>query len=84
VEFTQGVNLAVLPTPMLAQAQHVALLNDGKLNLDMMRNHLLRETQDRKRDELLEVIGASLDKSDETQWAAAQPVSHRFALEKVH
>ncbi len=79
-ELARGVNLATLDTPMLRQADAVALANDGKISLDTTRNHLLRNVPSPANEQLLAAVAAAIQTADAEQHRLAQPEAHRFEL----
>jgi lysophospholipase L1-like esterase len=88
-QLSEGINLAVLPTPMLAQAQEVQRLTRQhddlhkrrwrQIQLGPLQNDTTPEVQ-----KALRSLLAALDKEEagvvEQQWKAAQPLERRYSL----
>ena len=79
-DLAAGVNLSTLDTPMLRQANAVALANDGKISLDTTRSHLLRNVPSPANQQVLASVAAALQTVEAEQHRLAQPEAHRFEL----
>jgi lysophospholipase L1-like esterase len=83
-ELAKGVNLATLATPMLAQSLRVHALTLDHNNLHFVRWRNLQVPLQRYSSPHLKKALEELDRLEEDQvekqWAAAQPIPHRFEL----
>ena len=82
-ELRNGLNLALLDTPMRRQALLVSLADAGKISLDTNRNHLLRNVPSASNDASLAMVTTALQAAEVEQHRLAQPILHRYTLELV-
>jgi lysophospholipase L1-like esterase len=79
-QLAEGINLATLDTPMLAQARLVAFDTVQKNELAGSRFQIANDAHDAKSEELVKRLGPAIDRVVERQRKDAQPVPHRYAL----
>lgn len=79
-QLTAGVNLAVLDTPMVAQARLVALDTEEKNEIEGIRFNLAYDVRDAKIEATLKKLAAAIETAVSRQRKDAQPVPHRYAL----
>jgi hypothetical protein len=79
-QLSSGINLAVLDTPMLAQARLVALDTEQKNDIDGARFDLIHDPMDDLAQQTADKLAAAHDRAVEQQHKDAQPVPHRYML----
>jgi lysophospholipase L1-like esterase len=75
-----GINLAVLETPMRAQARLLALDTEEKNEIAGARFALIRDAMDSVSQQTATELAAAHDRAVEQQRKDAQPVPHRYTL----
>lgn len=79
-QLSSGINLAVLDTPMLAQARLVALDTEQKNDIDGARFELIHDPMDSLGQQTADKLAAAHDRAVEQQHKDAQPAPHRYML----
>jgi len=79
-QLSSGINLAVLDTPMLAQARLVALDTEQKNDLDYARFRLILDPMDSLQQQTADKLVIAHDRAVEQQHKDAQPIPHRYTL----
>ena len=82
-QLLSGVNLAVLETPMRAQARLVALDTQDKNEIDRTRFALIRDSMDSVSQQASAELSSAHDRAVEQQHKDAQPVPRRYRLMPV-
>jgi len=79
-QLAEGVNLALLETPMLEQARRVGMDTQIKGTLDLQIFDLNVKPQDQVTPETIKELSAASDRALARQRADAQPVPHHYEL----
>lgn len=79
-QLSSGINLAVLETPMRAQARLVALDTQQKNQIAGIRFDLIRDPMDAMAQQTAVKLASAQDRAVEQQHKDAQPVPHRYTL----
>ncbi len=79
-QLTAGINLALLETPMLAQARRLGADTTIKTTLDTQLFELRAKPQDEVLFATIKQVKAAKDRAIERQREDAKPVSHRYEL----
>jgi lysophospholipase L1-like esterase len=79
-QLAEGVNLALLETPMLEQARRVGMDTQIRGTLDMQIFDLTVKPQDQVTPETIKELSAASDRALARQRADSQPVPHHYEL----